>query len=352
MRGRVQVLFRAGLCILGSQQKGEAFMLTFILRRLLLMIPLLFLVSVISFTVIQLPPGDYLSTYISQLEAMGRKFTEAEILNLKAQYGLDQPVYVQYFKWMKTVFNGTFGRSFTWEMTVWEVLSTRLPMTIVISFLSLLVVWALAIPIAIISATRHNTLTDYSFTFMGFVGLATPSFLLALVAGWLLYRASGAMVTGLYSQEYVNAPWSWPKFLNLLSRVWFPILIIGIGGTAGLIRTLRATLLDELGKPYVVTARAKGLSETRLLMKYPIRIAMNPVFSTIGWILPELINGGVIVGIVLNLQTIGPVLLRATLSQDMYLAGSIVLILSTLTVIGSFVSDMLLAWLDPRIRYG
>lgn len=327
-------------------------MLTFILRRLLLMIPLLFLVSVISFTLIQLPPGDYLSTYISQLEAMGRKFNEAEIQNLKAQYGLDQPMYVQYFKWMKTVFNGTFGRSFMWEMTVWEVLSTRLPMTIAISFSSLLVVWVLAIPIAIISATQHNTLTDYSFTFMGFVGLATPSFLLALVAGWLLYRASGVMVTGLYSQEYVNAPWSMAKFLNLLSHVWFPILIIGIGGTAGLIRVLRATLLDELGKPYVVTARAKGLPENRVLLKYPIRIAMNPVFSTIGWILPGLINGGVIVGIVLNLQTIGPVLLRATLSQDMYLAGSVVLILSTLTVIGSFISDILLAWLDPRIRYG
>lgn len=327
-------------------------MLSFIIRRLVLMVPLLFLVSIISFTIIQLPPGDYLSTYITQLEAMGRRFSEAEIQSLKAQYGLGQPMYVQYFKWMRTVFKGTFGRSFDWEMTVWEVLSTRLPMTIAISFSSLLVVWTLAIPIAIISATQHNTLTDYSFTFMGFVGLATPSFLLALVAGWLLYRASGVMVTGLYSQEYVNAPWSWAKFFNLLSRVWFPILIIGIGGTAGLIRTLRATLLDELGRPYVVTARAKGLSETRLLLKYPIRIAMNPVFSTIGWILPGLINGGVIVGIVLNLQTIGPVLLRATLSQDMYLAGSVVLILSTLTVIGSFISDILLVWLDPRIRYG
>jgi peptide/nickel transport system permease protein len=327
-------------------------MLSFIIRRLVLMVPLLILVSIISFMIIQLPPGDYLSTYISRLEDAGRRFDEAEILALKRQYGLDRPMFIQYLKWMQSVFDGTFGRSFMWEMTVAEVLSTRLPMTIAISFMSLLVVWAFSVPIAIVSATKHNTLVDYFFTFLGFIGLASPSFLLALVMGWLLYQVSGTMITGLYSQQYANASWSIGKFFDLLKRVWFPILIIGIGGTASLIRTLRATLLDELGKPYVVTGRAKGLSETRLLLKYPIRIAMNPVFSTIGWLLPGLINGGVIVGIVLNLQTIGPVLLRATLSQDMYLAGSIVLILSTLTIIGTFISDILLAWLDPRIRYG
>lgn len=326
-------------------------MLAFVVRRLLLMIPMLLVLSIISFTVIQLPPGDYLSTYIQRLEAMGRRFDEAEIQGLKRQYGLDRPMYVQYLKWMGTVFRGTFGRSFVYEMTVAEVLAIRLPMTIALSFSSLLVVWAIAIPIAIISATRHNTLVDYFFTFLGFIGLASPSFLLALVLGWLLYQVTGTMITGLYSQEFVDAPWSMAKFLNLLSNVWFPVIIIGIGGTAGLIRTLRATLLDELRKPYVTTARAKGLSERGLLLKYPIRIAMNPVFSTIGWILPGLINGGVIVGIVLNLQTIGPVLNRATLSQDMYLAGSIVLILSALTIIGTFISDILLAWLDPRIRF-
>lgn len=326
-------------------------MLAFIVRRLILMIPMLLILSIISFLVIQLPPGDYLSTYITRLEAMGRKFDEAEIEGLKRQYGLDRPMYIQYLKWMQTVFKGTFGRSFVYEMTVAEVLSTRLPMTVALSFSSLVVVWAVAIPIAIVSATRHNTLVDYFFTFVGFIGLASPSFLLALVLGYLLYLVSGNMITGLYSQEFVNAPPSLAKVLNLLSNVWFPIIIIGIGGTAGLIRTLRATLLDELRKPYVTTARAKGLSETGLLLKYPIRIAMNPVFSTIGWVLPGLINGGVIVGIVLNLQTIGPVLMRATLSQDMYLAGSIVLILSALTVIGTFISDILLAWLDPRIRF-
>jgi peptide/nickel transport system permease protein len=326
-------------------------MLSFILRRLALMIPMLAVLSIISFTIIQLPPGDYLSTYVRRLEAMGRKFDQAEIENLKRQYGLDQPMYIQYLRWMQSVFKGTFGRSFTWEMTVAEVLSKRLPMTVAISLASLIVVWAFAIPIAIVSATRHNTVVDYFFTFLGFIGLASPSFLLALVFGYLLYLASGTMITGLYSQQYVDAPWSMAKFGNLVSNVWFPIIIIGIGGTAGLIRTLRATLLDELHKPYVTTARAKGLSENRLLLKYPIRIAMNPVFSTIGWVLPGLINGGVIVGIVLNLQTIGPVLMRATLSQDMYLAGSIVLILSTLTIIGTFISDILLAWLDPRIRF-
>ena len=327
-------------------------MLAFVLRRLVLMIPMLVILSIISFTVIQLPPGDYLSTYISQLEAMGREFDEAEIQSLKSQYGLDRPMLVQYLKWMGTVFKGTFGRSFIWEMTVAEVLSTRLPMTIALSFASLVVVWAIAIPVAIISATRHNAWVDYVFTFLGFIGLASPSFLLALVLGYVLYLVSGTMITGLYSQEFVNAPWSMAKFVNLLSNAWFPVLIIGVGGTAGLIRTLRATLLDELRKPYVTTGRAKGLSETRLLLKYPIRIAMNPVFSTIGWVLPGLINGGVIVGIVLNLQTIGPVLMRATLAQDMYLAGSIVLILSALTVVGTFISDILLAWLDPRIRFG
>ena len=327
-------------------------MLVFILRRLVLMVPMLFILSIISFTIIQLPPGDFLSTYIQRLEASGQTFNQTEIDGLKRMYGLDQPVYIQYLKWMGTVFNGTFGRSFIYEQTVSEVLSTRLPMTIILSFSSLIVVWALAIPIAIISATQHNTLVDYFFTFLGFIGLASPSFLLALVLGYLLYLVSGTMITGLYSQEYVNAPQSMAKFVNLLSNVWFPVIIIGIGGTAGLIRTLRATLLDELRKPYVTTGRAKGLSETRVLLKYPIRIAMNPVFSTIGWILPGLINGGVIVGIVLNLQTIGPVLNRATLSQDMYLAGSIVLILSALTIVGTFISDILLAWLDPRIRFG
>jgi peptide/nickel transport system permease protein len=327
-------------------------MLQYILRRLVIMVPLLFMISIISFVLIQLPPGDYLSTYILQLEASGTQLSETEIENLKRQYGLDQPMYVQYFRWMQSVFQLKFGWSFQWQKPVSEVVMERLPMTVLISFASLLVVWIFAIPIAIASATNQYSLFDYFFTFMGFIGLAMPTFVLALVMGWLLYSMTGLTVTGLFSRDYVNAPWSMARVMDLMSNIWFPILVVGLSGTAGLIRTLRATLLDELRRPYVTTARAKGLSERRLLAKYPIRIAMNPVFSTIGWVLPGLINGGVIVGIVLNLQTIGPALLQATLNQDMYLAGSILLILSVLTVFGTFISDILLAWLDPRIRYG
>jgi len=327
-------------------------MLAYIARRSVIMIPMLVVLSIVSFIIIQLPPGDYLSTYIQQLEAAGQQFNEAEIARLRSQYGLDDSVYVQYFKWMANVFRGDFGRSFNWRRPVGEVLAIRLPMTLAMSFSSLLVVYVLAIPIAIFSATHQYSLFDYVSTFAGFIGLAMPDFLLALVISWLFFLISGKMVTSLYSLPFREAPWSWAKVADLLSNVWLPVVIIGISGTAGLIRTLRATLLDELRKPYVTTARAKGLTETRLLFKYPVRIAMNPIFSTIGWILPGLINGGVIVGIVLNLQTIGPVLMAATLSQDMYLAGSIVLILSVLTVFGTLVSDILLAWLDPRIRYG
>jgi len=318
----------------------------------MIMIPMLVVMSIISFLIIQLPPGDYLTTYILQLEASGEEFNEAEIARLKAQYGLDQSIYVQYVKWMRSVFRGDFGRSFHWGRPVGEVIGERLPITVAMAFASLLVVYLLAIPTAILSATQQYSIFDYIATLLGFVGLAVPNFLLALILGWLLYLVSGELVTSLFSLEYRDAPWSFAKFLDLLSNVWFPVVIIGISGTAGLIRTLRATMLDELGKPYVITARAKGLKERDLLLKYPIRLAMNPVFSTIGWLLPGLINGGVIVGIVLNLQTIGPVLMQATLSQDMYLAGSIVLILSVLTIVGTLISDILLAWLDPRIRFG
>jgi len=252
---------------------------------------------------------------------------------------------------MEGIFRGDFGRSFYWRRPVIEVVMERLPLTIAISLASLLVVYIIAIPIGILSAVHQYSLIDYVATFFGFLGLAMPSFLLALVVSWLAYQATGKTVTSLFSLEFREASWSFARVMDLLKNAWLPILIIGIGGTAGLIRTLRATLLDELGRAYVVTARAKGLSESRLLWKYPVRIALNPVFSTIGWVLPGLINGGVLVGIVLNLQMIGPVLMQATLSQDMYLAGSIVFILSILTALGTLISDILLAWLDPRVRY-
>ncbi len=327
-------------------------MISFIARRLVIMIPLLALLSIVSFVIIQLPPGDYLTTYIQQLEAGGQIVDEAEITRLRAQYGLDQSVYVQYLKWMGGIFRGDFGRSFHWQAPVMEVIMDRLPVTLILSFSSLVVVYVVAVPIAILSAVYQYSVFDYFATLFGFIGLAAPDFLLALVISWLFYLLTGAMVTSLFSLPFRDAPWSLAKFVDMISNVWLPIIIIGMAGTAGLMRTLRATLLDELGRAYVTTARAKGLSESRLLLKYPVRIALNPIFSTIGWLLPALINGGVLVGIVLNLQIIGPALMQATLSQDMYLAGSIILILSVLTVVGTLISDILLAWLDPRIRYG
>ncbi len=328
-------------------------MLQYIARRLAIMVPLLFLISLITFVIIQLPPGDYLTTYIAALSSSGVELDEAEVANLVAQFGLDKPFYVQYFKWMGGILTqGNLGWSFQWEKKVNDVIAERLPTTLAISISSLFLVWLLAIPIGVVSATNQYTWFDYLFTFIGFIGLSMPQFLLALVASWLIYDFTGWAITGLFSMEFVNAAWSWAKLLDLLKNVWLPVIIVGLAGTASLIRVLRATLLDELRKQYVITARAKGVAENKLLFKYPIRIAMNPIFSTIGWLLPSLISGQVIVGIVLNLQTIGPVLLRATLAQDMYLAGGIVLILGTLIVFGTLLSDILLAWLDPRIRYG
>jgi peptide/nickel transport system permease protein len=327
-------------------------MLAFMARRIAITIPLIVLLSIVTFIIIQLPPGDYLTIYIQALEATGQQVRQDEIDRLRTQYGLDQPIYKQYLIWMRGIFRGDFGRSFYWQQPVREVVAERLPMTLVISFASLVVVYIIAIPIAVLSAVYQYSVFDYVATLVGFMGLAVPAFFLALVVSWLAYLATGSMVTSLFSLEYRDAPWSFAKLLDLLKHAWLPIVVVGMAGTAGLIRTLRATLLDELRRAYVTTARAKGLSEARLLFKYPVRIAMNPVFSTIGWLLPSLINGGVLVGIVLNLQTVGPVLMRATLSQDMYLAGSIVLVLSVLTVVGTLISDILLAWLDPRIRLG
>jgi len=321
-------------------------------RRIAITIPLIVLLSIVTFIIIQLPPGDYLTIYIQALEATGQQVRQDEIDRLRTQYGLDQPIYKQYLIWMRGIFRGDFGRSFYWQQPVREVVAERLPMTLVISFASLVVVYIIAIPIAVLSAVYQYSIFDYVATLVGFMGLAVPAFFLALVVSWLAYLATGNMVTSLFSLEYRDAAWSFAKLIDLLKHAWLPIVVVGMAGTAGLIRTLRATLLDELRRAYVTTARAKGLSEARLLVKYPVRIAMNPVFSTIGWLLPSLINGGVLVGIVLNLQTVGPVLMRATLSQDMYLAGSIVLVLSVLTVAGTLISDILLAWLDPRIRLG
>jgi peptide/nickel transport system permease protein len=328
-------------------------MLSYIIYRLLQLLPLLFLISILTFMIIELPPGDYLTSYVTRMEQSGTKVDEAVVERLKLEYGLDKPLYFRYLWWIwKILSRGDLGRSFSYGMPVTQVIGDRLLLTMTISVLSLLFVWATAIPIGIYAATHQYSVGDYLFTFLGFIGMAVPGFLLALVLMYLSITRLNWSVAGLFSPEYADAPWSWAKIADMLKRLWLPVIIIGISGTAGLIRVMRGTLLDELRKPYVTTARAKGLVERRLLFKYPVRIAINPMISTIGWLLPSLVSGAGITAIVLNLPTCGPVLVMALMNQDMYLAGSFVLILSTLTVIGTLLSDILLAAVDPRIRYG
>jgi peptide/nickel transport system permease protein len=328
-------------------------MLNFIGYRILQLIPLLLAISLIVFFIIQLPPGDFLETYIQQLKLSGTELDAGTILNLQKQYGLDQPFIVQYFIWMKNIIlEGDLGRSFQWNQPVTEVLGGRLMLTMVISVISLIFVWIVAIPIGIYSAVRQYSILDYVFTFIGFIGLAVPGFLLALVVLYIVFVNTGVSLSGLFSTEFVDAPWSMAKVMDMLPRLVLPVIIIGMSGTAGLIRVMRGMLLDELSKQYVITARAKGVESKRLLFKYPVRMAINPLISTIGWTLPALISGEAIVSIVMNLPTTGPILLRALMFQDMYLAGSFLLIVSVLTVIGTLISDILLVWLDPRIRFG
>jgi peptide/nickel transport system permease protein len=326
--------------------------LKFMIRRVLYMIPTLILISIVAFAIIQLPPGDYLTALVSQLQAQGESVDPAQLAALKQRYGLGDPIYVQYWKWITNIlFEGDFGQSFEWNRPVSQLVWDRLPLTIVLAVSTLLFTWAMALPIGIYTAVRQYSIGDYTMTFIGFIGLATPNFMLALVFAYIGFKYFGQSVGGLFSPEYVDAAWNLGKVVDLLSHLWLPVVIIGTAGTAGIIRIMRANLLDELHKPYVVTARAKGVPERKLLLKYPVRVALNPFISTIGWVLPALINGEVIVSQVLSLQTTGPLLLRALLSQDMYLAGSFILILSALTVLGTLISDILLAWIDPRIRY-
>jgi peptide/nickel transport system permease protein len=328
-------------------------MVRYIIHRVFMVIPVLVIISIISYLVIELPPGDYLMVHIAALETtMGERLPPEEIEQLRALYGLDQPIHVRYARWIRNIFRGDLGRSFQHNRPVSDILAERVPLTIVISVAALMLTWVIAIPIGIFTAVHQYSVADYVFTFVGFIGLATPSFLLALVIMWLAFSQFGFSASGLFSSEFVDAPWSWAKALDLLKHLPIPALIIGLGGTAGLIRVMRGNLLDELRKPYVETARAKGLVERRLLLRYPVRVAVNPLISTVGWLLPDIFSGGALVAIVLNLQTVGPVLLNALLAQDMYVAGSIVLILSALTVVGTLISDILLAWADPRIRYG
>ncbi|GGD89158.1 ABC transporter permease [Paenibacillus nasutitermitis] len=328
-------------------------MLNYIGYRVLQLIPLLIAISIIVFVIIQLPPGDFLTTYIANLKLSGTEVNDSAILNLKMQYGLDKPMYMQYLVWMKNIIvHGDLGRSFQWNLPVTQVIGERLALTMTISIISLIVVWIIAIPIGIYSATNQYSVMDYIFTFIGFIGLAVPGFLIALIIIYVIFTQTGMSITGLFSPEYQDAPWSMDKIINMLPRLALPVVVIGMSGTAGLIRITRGMLLDELSKQYVITARAKGVSERKLLFKYPVRMAINPLISTIGWTLPALISGEAIVSIVLNMPTTGPMLLKALMFQDMYLAGSFLLIISVLTVIGTLLSDILLAALDPRIRYG
>ena len=315
------------------------------------MVPTLIIICVVSFIIIQLPPGNYLSAYIMSLKKQGAVVDQSIIAALEKRYALDRPIYVQFFAWVGRMAQGDFGQSFEWGKPVKELIWGRMGLTLVVVLFSIAFAYVVAIPIGIYSAIRQYSFGDYLATIIGFLGLATPNFLLALVLMFLFYRFFGVSISGLFSSEMIHAPWSIAKFFDLLKHIWIPMVVIGTADTCGLIRITRGMLLDELRKQYVVTARSKGVSEKKLLFKYPVRLAINPLVSTLGWKLPDYISGTVITAVVLSLPTIGPIFLRSLLNQDMYLAGTIVLLIATLTVIGTLISDILLAWLDPRIRY-
>ena len=326
-------------------------MVGYVIRRFIYMIILMVVISIVSFTIIQLPPSDYVDIRVAQLMAQGQVVAEAEIESLKRLYGLDQPPVQQYLGWVWRMLHGDLGRSFRFGQPVADLIMERLPLTLAINLLATALVYAIAVPIGIYSATHQYSIGDYAFTVVGFMGIATPGFLLALALMLLLHNLLGFGAGGLFSPQYQLADWSVAKVLDMMKHLVVAIVVEALAGTAGLIRVMRGCLLDELKKPYVVTARSKGVDERKLLFKYPIRIAINPIVSTIGWMLPGIVSGGAIVEIVLSLPTIGPLILSGLMSMDMYLAGSAVMVLAFLTIIGSFVSDMLLVVVDPRIRY-
>ncbi len=322
----------------------------FIVRRLLGMIPFIILVSITVFVLIKLPPGDFVSNYAASLAASGETVDDAMLATMRARYGLDQSWLVQYWIWVSQLLRGDFGYSFQWQQPVSSLIGERLGLTVVLSAATLLFTWAIALPIGIYTAVHRRSFGDYLFTFLGFVGLAVPNFLLGLILMYFGISWFHEDVGGLFSPPYMNAPWSWARVGDLAAHLWVPMIILGTSGAASLIRIMRANLTDQLHQPYVETARAKGLSEFTLLVRYPVRIALNPFVSTLGWVLPHLVSGSVIISIVLNLPTAGPMLLQALLSQDQYLAGAFLLLLCSLTVLGTLLSDILLALLDPRIR--
>lgn len=325
-------------------------MATYLARRLLTMLLTLVVISILVFTIIQLPPGDYLSSYITELQSQGELVAQEKIEFLRQEYGLDRPLYQQYLVWVFGLLHGDMGYSFAHGRPVSEVVGDRLLLTIVLNFSTVLFIYLVSFPIGVYSATHQYSWSDYGLTFLGLLGLATPNFLLALILMYLANVWFGTSIGTLIDAQYINEPWSVAKVLSVLGHLWVPVVVIGTSGTASTIRRLRANLLDELQKQYVVTGRAKGLPERRLLLKYPLRMALNPFISDIGNLLPSVVSGSVIVSAVMSLQTTGPILLSALQSQDFYLAGSFLMFLAVLTVIGMFLSDILLAILDPRIR--
>ena len=326
-------------------------MIGYIAQRLLYAVVTFLFLSVVVFIIIQLPPGDFLTSYVARLEQEGSIIDEAEIEALKRDYGLEATPIEQYFRWFGRFVQGEMGRSFEWNQPVERLLKERLPYTILLSLITLFFTYVVAVPIGIYVATNQYGITDYLFSVLGFAGLATPNFMLALILMFLFFKYFGLSVGGLFSSEYALAPWSLGKVWDLFAHLWVPIIVIGTAGTAGIIRVMRGTLLDELNKQYVITARAKGVAEGKLLFRYPVRMAINPIVSTVGWQLPRIVSGETIVAIVLSLPTTGPLLFKALISQDMFLAGSIVMFLGILTLIGTFLSDILLIVVDPRIRF-
>ncbi len=326
-------------------------MINFITRRLLLGVLTVWMISVLSFAIIQLPPGDFVDAYVANLAASGSSVSADEAAALRKLYGLGQPIYIQYGKWITRIITGDLGESMEWRRPVTEVIGDRIWMTLLLSFAALILTWGLALPIGIYSAVRQYSFGDYLFTLIGFIGIAVPNFLLALIILYTAFKVFGLSVGGLFSAEYALAPWSWDKVKDLAWHLPLPAIILALSGTAQLIRIMRANLLDELRRPYVVTARAKGLSEWRTILKYPVRAALNPFASNMAYLFPLLISGSVIISIVLGLPTVGPLLVKALIAQDMFLAGSIVLLLGVLTVIGTFISDLVLMWVDPRLRH-
>jgi peptide/nickel transport system permease protein len=325
-------------------------MLTYLVHRILIMIPTLIAISIVIFTIINLPQGNYFTTYVAELQESGEPGDLAKIQYLEKEYGFDRPLWQQYLYWVGGLLHGDMGYSFAYNLPVNKVVGDRLFLTFLVSFTTIIFTYIVAFPIGVYSATHQYSWADHLLTLIGFLGLATPSFLLALVLLYLANVYFGISIGGLMDPQYVNKPWSWPKTMSVAAHLWIPVIVIGTAGTAGMIRRLRANLLDELQKQYVITARAKGLHPLKLLFKYPLRMALNPFISDIGSLLPHVISGAAIVSVVMSLPTTGPMLLDALRSQDMYLAGSFLTFMAVLTVVGVFISDLALAVLDPRIR--